>query len=363
MSSLIPVEDYLNRAERDYVLEGKTQFEFPVRARSTEPDYYVRLDQELQTQKHFKVLAYRSVKEGFVKTPRPSIIGFDIDFLFRQRPYVNLLRSHLHQLAQSFSFFSVLDFARSNYVDCSQNPEGLSAAFEVFQYLLHHKDDIIGFMPRQIPHGQSTKLIGREPLLLRIFNFWFKQNGLTWFDFYRYFQILDKPAEFRFFAPHCLCQNSPMIGFHGLMAIEWHRQFLFPQLDGTLIIENLEAFYRLTPEVKNTLLIWGGGWKAALLKQLLPHMPTPIFYWGDIDKEGYEIYAFMKKSYPPLKPLLMSRETLITNKSLVQKKDVFQGPFRIVPDLQNEYEDVCLKGWQIEQEQLPNKWPFTPDLS
>lgn len=363
MISLIPFEDYLNRAERDYVLEGKNQFQFSIRGKTGELDFYQRLDQELQAQQNLKVLSYRAVKEGFTKISRPAVIGFEDDILLKYRPHVRLLRKHFEDLAKKFSVIHVFEFARSNYSECSQDPHGLAASLEVFNYLLEHKEEVVGLTPRQIPHGQSTKLIGKNNLLLRVFSFWYNTESVSWRDFFSYFELQDKPAEFRFFGPSCRCQSNLLRHFHGLLALEWMDQFSFSMLKGTLIVENFEAFYHLTGQVQETLLIWGGGWKAVQLSRLFQHLPKPIFYWGDIDKEGYEIYGLLQKRYPSLKAVLMSQETVMKNINLHQKKEIFSGPFRLVEGLQKEYEGVCLRGIQIEQEQLTESWPFISELS
>ena len=128
MISLISFEDYLNRAERDYVLEAKNKFHFSIRSKSGELDFYQRLDQELQAQQNLKVLSYRSVKEGFTKISRPAVIGFEDDILLRYRPHLRLLRKHFEDLARKFSVVPVFEFARSNYSECSQDPQGLAAS-------------------------------------------------------------------------------------------------------------------------------------------------------------------------------------------------------------------------------------------
>jgi hypothetical protein len=132
----------------------------------------------------------------------------------------------------------------------------------------------------------------------------------------------------------------------------------FTCLQGTLIIENHESFYRSLKNSKNTLIIWGSGWKASRLKHLHSLFPKPIFYWGDLDKEGYEIYGYIKKFIPDLNSIFMDLITLNAHPHLSQKKTKFFGPYRQVYELQKAYEWVCSHGLQIEQEQLPSQWPY-----
>lgn len=84
--------------------------------------------------------------------------------------------------------------------------------------------------------------------------------------------------------------------------------------------------------------------------------------WGDIDKEGYEIFGYLKKVFPHLKSVLMKQEVIENNKHLHQRKEIYIGPFRAVEGLQLEYEFVSRHGIQIEQEQIRASWPFGTEL-
>jgi len=99
------------------------------------------------------------------------------------------------------------------------------------------------------------------------------------------------------------------------------------------------------------------------LRFLFESLPQPIYYWGDIDKEGYEIFAHLKSSISSLKPVLMDQRTVDRYLAIHQRKDVFIGPFREVPGLQKEYEYVSRQGIQIEQEQIREVWPFGTSLA
>ncbi|MFN8791126.1 MAG: Wadjet anti-phage system protein JetD domain-containing protein [Bdellovibrionales bacterium] len=360
--TLLPLQDYFKKAERDYVLEGKTEFLFPIRAKPGEQDFYIRLDQELQRQSQIKVMSYRSVKEGWAKVSRPAAVGFDESVLLTKHPHLKVLRAFFEDLVSKFSKLPVREFLQHGYVECSQDPQAFKSALEVYLYLLEHRDEIVGLMPRQIPHGQSTKLIGRNQLLLRFFSYDLKLTETTWKDFFSYFKLQSRPTEFRFYAPSCACQGSPLTRYNGIMARDWIETLDFSSLKATLIVENIETFFQLVSQTETTLLIWGGGWKAAQLQNFLPRLPQPIFYWGDLDKEGYEIYGFLKQRHPQLQSVLMSHAILEKYRGLHQKKEIYTGPFRRVEGLQNEYEEVCLRGLQIEQEQIQEPWPFRPDL-
>jgi hypothetical protein len=216
-------------------------------------------------------------------------------------------------------------------------------------------------LPRQIPHGQSTKLVGKQALLLRLFSYWRDQPS-QWSDFYDWFGLIDQPPEFRIFAPTCLVQNNRLREFQGLLAKDWADDFEFSGLSGTLIVENLETFHALAKLSRATLVVWGGGWKAAHLRPLLPCLPRPIYYWGDIDKEGYEIFGLLKSADAGIHFALMDFTAIEKYRSIHQRKEISLGPYRSVAGLQAEYEYVARRGIQIEQEQMREEWPFGAQL-
>src|SRR5206468_3268067 len=98
--------------------------------------------------------------------------------------------------------------------------------------------------------------------------------------------------------------------FNGLLSEDWAAEYQFDGPAGTLIVENLETFYSEVAKCKDRLVLWGSGWKAALLRTLHHRLPRPVLYWGDIDKEGYEIYGHLKSFILDLQPLLMDRKTI-----------------------------------------------------
>jgi len=361
---VLSIEDLLDRAEREFLIEGRKDFRFPLRKKAGMDDFYSRLENEIRELAGLRILNFRSVREGFTSVSRPSEIGFDQDFLLKKRPYLGFHKRELMRFQEIYSSrLDVLQFVGRNFHDTVKDLGILQSSLEVLFYLLDHRDSIVGLLPRQVPHNQSTKLIGRENLLLRLFSYYIKKSGLQWIDFFSYFQLIDKPPEFRFFAPHCQLQGAKMNQLHGVLAPEWSAQYKFSFLNATLIVENLETFYSLAPKSKQTLLIWGGGWRLALIRGILSELPRPLYYWGDMDKEGYEIFAYLKKYAPETRPLLMDLQTLQKYRSIGQHKEPYHGPYREAFELQNEYELVSREGLQIEQEKLTEDWPILSDLN
>ncbi|MCM2282796.1 MAG: DUF2220 domain-containing protein, partial [Bdellovibrionaceae bacterium] len=304
------------------------------------------------------VAEYRVVKEGWAKVSRPSILRIRAEDLVREYPHLVSLKSEMARLRSDFLHLAADQALRSSFKDMSADPSRARACFEVLDYLLGHRDEIKGLLPRQVQHSNSTKLIFNDNLLLRFFSTW-RGECATWRQFCRFFGLTDKPIEFRFFAPLCRYQGAVLNRFHGVLSSAWADayDFLGPLsagglVDGTLIVENLDTFHAEAERSDARLVIWGGGWKVAAIRDLHRSWPKPILYWGDMDKEGYEIYGHLKSLIPDLRPLLMDRETLERHAHLAIGKEPFLGPFRSAADLQDEYQYVCQKGLCVEQEKV-----------
>ena len=113
---------------------------------------------------------------------------------------------------------------------------------------------------------------------------------------------------------------------------------------------NLESF----SEMKNAIVIWGKGYNVTVLKDVKWLHNVPIYYWGDLDAQGYEILSNARKYFPQIQSVMMDRETMEIHP--VRVKGVAS---RIETNLQltveeNEiYQLVKQENWRFEQELLP----------
>lgn len=356
--SLLDTEKYLDEAEDLYLFKDQEDFYFELRKRPGIEDFYLQIEKEIQQQKLFQVVDYREVRENFAKISRPSRLLLPLLSLLKERPELKLLKEKINFFHQKYQYFFVKDFIKKYKQDCFKNLEMTDQCLDIFQYLISNKEKIEGALVRQIPHGYSTKLIGREKLLLKIFQFWLLSRGevkeaTTWKDFFYFFRISKTPTEYRIFAPVLEFQNHSLVRFNGILNLDNRDQYLFKNTPATLIVENWETFYYLSTLNLPCLLLWGAGWKASLMKPFLSGFPGKLFYWGDMDKEGFEIYAFLQAlSHEKIIPLFMDEQTLHKYSYLKQDKEKYFGPFKKIGSSQQVYEYVCRNGWQIEQEQL-----------
>lgn len=75
-----------------------------------------------------------------------------------------------------------------------------------------------------------------------------------------------------------------------------------------LVVENKMVFLTLPP-LPNTLAIFGSGFQIQLLRELSWLYQCPIWYWGDLDAQGFQILALLRALFPQVVSLMMDAET------------------------------------------------------
>lgn len=84
-----------------------------------------------------------------------------------------------------------------------------------------------------------------------------------------------------------------------------------------LITENLMNFLTL-PRLENTIAIWGGGYAVKNLQHIEWMSDKGIYYWGDIDVQGFEILSMLRGYYSQTVSVMMDETTF-------NKFDNYQG--------------------------------------
>lgn len=348
--SLINIDKILSAAERSFLLKGTDEYVHTIREDKSVPNFYEKVEKELRNFPWLSIYKYRKVKEGLVSIARPYKVLVSSSSLAERRPEYLLAMESFKAAQVNSSEFPVMDFLETHFGLCYRKHSQIKNCLDVYLFLISNKDELIGLLPRQIPHAQSTKLIGTESLLLSIFSFDTKIKDASWSDFYNFFGFNDRSAEFRIFTPNCRWREVAIHEFHGIISTQIADAYDFDGLQNTLIVENLESFLPLTQQAKHTLLIWGGGWKCTLIKELINFLPKPIYYWGDIDKEGIEI-ADQFCEITGAKAILMDHEIIKKHRNLVQKVN-YSTPKKELTLYQDIYEFVCNEQIRIEQEKI-----------
>lgn len=120
-----------------------------------------------------------------------------------------------------------------------------------------------------------------------------------------------------------------------------------------LIVENKMTFLTLPP-VKNGAAIWGKGFQVNLLREIAWLANCNIWYWGDLDAQGFAILSQLRSYWPQTRSLLMNSVILEKYREFV----VAGTPVArmVLVNLEGEesvvYRQLADNNWRLEQERV-----------
>lgn len=126
-----------------------------------------------------------------------------------------------------------------------------------------------------------------------------------------------------------------------------------------LVVENKTTLYTtLTlPKMDETIAIFGSGFSVYNLKGAQWLINVELFYWGDIDVQGFEILSQFRSYFPQTQSMLMDKTTFEkffendsgTPTNVSTKLNLTDGE-------QQLYELLKANNWRLEQEKIPLFW-------
>ncbi len=156
------------------------------------------------------------------------------------------------------------------------------------------------------------------------------------------FRILDATLKAKYGFPF-LDIKTPISEF-GQLRLESHR---------FLITENLMNFLTL-PTLDNSLALFGSGYAIQSLKSVFWLSYCPIFYWGDLDVDGFKILSQLRSYFPQTISIMMDIQTFETfQKFAVSVSSRVTGtlPY-LTTEEQTLYAYLSLHGKRLEQEHI-----------
>jgi hypothetical protein len=78
------------------------------------------------------------------------------------------------------------------------------------------------------------------------------------------------------------------------------------------VVEN-EVTYLAFPQAQSSVVVFGGGYAAARLRQLPWLADRQLYYWGDLDTHGFAILNRLRGAFGHARSLLIDRETLLAH--------------------------------------------------
>lgn len=114
------------------------------------------------------------------------------------------------------------------------------------------------------------------------------------------------------------------------------------------------------PDAEDSLVLFGMGYGVLEMAESAPWLADKeIYYWGDLDHDGFNILSNLRKVLPEMKihSFLMDKETLL---AYVDPKVKDTGNTTTIPDCLTVSEKMAWKlihdnGWRLEQERIPHE--------
>ncbi|ELS05222.1 hypothetical protein Xen7305DRAFT_00049650 [Xenococcus sp. PCC 7305] len=181
-------------------------------------------------------------------------------------------------------------------------------------------------------------------------------------------QPVDKQKKYSFEQKFSLRYEEPLVRFR-ILDKQLKEKYCFPVFDLTtplsefqqldlkkyhcFITENKMNFLTL-PNLQDSFAIWGSGYKTQVLKSVSWLADCPIFYWGDIDADGFKILHQLRIYFPQTISVMMSQDTF--NKFEQFSVEVTSSEPENLSNLTKEeyllYAHVSREGIRLEQEHI-----------
>jgi len=126
----------------------------------------------------------------------------------------------------------------------------------------------------------------------------------------------------------------------------------FP-VDKIFVVENKMNMLTF-PLVEKSIVVWGSGFKVEIMEQVTWLKNKQIYYWGDLDAQGFEILSNARSHFPQIVSFLMDRQTF---------DDYFENDFGTLSKVSSElclsdeekevYNYVKFNNFRLEQEKIP----------
>ena len=362
---------YTSQLEQQYktycrnIIAGKPFVQITLRGGKNKPENTVALHQLIsQFQKHEKNAStpgwsidwaeWNSKKLGKQKWPRLITVDTEEDYLFLLNKEKEIKQFKL--LVQELLHWriAIQDFLIAHPQTVMQYQNDWEGIRRVVDYLDKHP--IENHYIRSIPVPVHTKFIqSREPIILALLkHFSPAKLRSDSQDLETALGLKKKTSLFtlRFLDPSLAisCMNGiEIIGLtpDTLKESSWPVKEIW-------LVENETNLY-LMPERKDAIVIFSKGYAMDLLYGLPLFQAAKLFYWGDLDEDGFVMLHRIRKHYPHLRSVFMDAPTIALHQEEIGKQP---GRYKIehleflTEEEKQAYDILKLMNGRLEQEKL-----------
>lgn len=160
------------------------------------------------------------------------------------------------------------------------------------------------------------------------------------------FRILDQVLKARYSFP--VSDISTPISEFSQLCLEPHCFF---------ITENLMNFLTI-PALENSFALFGSGYAIQALKSVAWLSRSPIFYWGDLDIDGFKILSQLRSYFPQTISIMMDIKTFKTFQEFAVSisRGISETLPRLTAEEQTLYAHLSLHQKRLEQERISQNY-------
>lgn len=108
------------------------------------------------------------------------------------------------------------------------------------------------------------------------------------------------------------------------------------------------------PSLPDGIAVWGRGFQVSLLQEIDWLAECRIWYWGDLDAQGFAILSQLRSYWPQTRSFLMDAVTLEKYREFVVAGTPPAGA--ALANLKEEeacvYRQLAAENWRLEQERI-----------
>jgi hypothetical protein len=334
--------------------------------KSSLPEFEKEIQQIVSQSKEKKgfgyTLEFQFVKTKFLASQNlPISIYFDTEkdflkFLSKEKE-VELFKSDVEKIANAFP--ELKDWIIKNTLRIITNQTEWDNILKVCQYFKQNPKPNLYI--RELPINVHTKFIERNKSVIRElldvllpehinkeYKEFEKRFHLKFSEPLVRFKILDKEISRQFFS-----------GLDDIAIPVSQFEVLILPIKRVLVVENKTTLYTtLTlPKMDSTIAIFGSGYSVYNLKNANWFSNAKLFYWGDIDVQGFEILSQFRSYFPHAQSLLMDRITF--EEFFEQDKGTLtniSAKLNLTEEEEQLYNILRKNNWRLEQEKIPLYW-------
>lgn len=370
---MLAPEDIRNRAQSRYadylrsVVEGTPFFPLPVRFGKPSPtEDFEKLRREINALTNANLdckiewVEVNSRRWGKQRLPERVTFADENSYLRTLGKAKEAARFHENLALTRERCATLVPFVQERPLEVVEFAESWPGLLEVCCYLqLHPRPN---FYARELPLSVDTKFVERHqsvlgrllPLALPHASIMESERfedrfGLRYDEPQIRFRLLDDALRAKLGVPF----SDLTLPLSEFKRLGWRHLRI-------VVSENKMTFLTL-PSLPQAAAVWGAGNAAALLHSASWLADCDLFYWGDIDMQGFEILARLRTAFPQVRNLMMDMATLNQFRALCRSgvPSAVQIEQSLTTAENETYQFVSNSNLRLEQERITNRYSST----